>query len=93
MTGICGGAMLMSAGSHGQAHGGNGWAGCSPTRSPAVAATTSAIFGCRYSGEHPGVGEWLIEDELKRVWDDVPDDVFSWTAAAANSRSEIPQVR
>ena len=34
----------------------------------------------RYSGEHPGVGEWLIEDELKRVWDDVPDDVYSWTA-------------
>ncbi len=37
----------------------------------------------RYSGEHPGVGEWLVEDELKRVWDDVPDDVFSWTGAAA----------
>ena len=37
-----------------------------------------------YSGERPGVGEWLIENELKRVWDDVPDDVFSWTAAAAN---------
>ena len=36
-----------------------------------------------YSGERPGVGEWLIENELKRVWDDVPDDVFSWTAAAA----------
>ena len=36
-----------------------------------------------YSGERPGVGEWLVENELKRVWDDVPDDVFSWTAAAA----------
>ena len=35
----------------------------------------------QYSGERPGVGEWLIEDELKRVWDDVPDDVFSWTAS------------
>ncbi len=35
----------------------------------------------RYGGEHPGVGEWLIEDELKRVWDDVRDDVYSWTAA------------
>ena len=33
-----------------------------------------------YSGERPGVGEWMIEDELKRVWDDVPDDVYSWTA-------------
>ena len=37
----------------------------------------------RYSGERPGVGEWMIEDELKRVWDDVPDDVFSWTASPA----------
>ena len=27
------------------------------------------------------MGEWLIENELKRVWDDVPDDVFSWTAS------------
>ena len=35
-----------------------------------------------YSGERPGVGEWMIENELKRVWDDVPDDVFSWTASA-----------
>ena len=35
----------------------------------------------RYSGERPGVGEWLIENELKRVWDDVPDDVFSWAAS------------
>ena len=37
----------------------------------------------RYSGERPGVGEWMIEDELKRVWDDVPDDVYSWTASVA----------
>ena len=38
----------------------------------------------RYSGERPGVGEWMIENELKRVWDDVPDDVYSWTASVTN---------
>ncbi len=36
----------------------------------------------RYEEERPGVGEWLIENELKRVWDDVPDDVFSWAERA-----------
>ena len=40
----------------------------------------------RYSGERPGVGEWLIEDELKRVWDDVPDDVYRWTASVQTVR-------
>jgi hypothetical protein len=38
----------------------------------------------QYSGERPGVGEWQFENEVKRVWDDVPDDVYSWTAENAS---------
>ena len=36
----------------------------------------------RYEWERSQIGELIVENELKRVWDDVPDDVFSWAAAA-----------
>ena len=35
-----------------------------------------------HSGKRPRVGEWLIENELKRVWDDLPDGVFRWGLGA-----------
>ena len=37
----------------------------------------------RYEWERPRIGELVVENELKRVWDDVPDDIFKWSKGAA----------